>query len=132
MEPPSISLVHEDNRGSIYSISLPDNKELMLLFSKAGVFRGGHSHDCDEAVMVLSGKVRYWKRVIDISFLPAKDADAHHTLHAGEVSFNPAGMIHMGEFLEDTWLIEQKFAEKDSWTQEDYEPYREKVRASWA
>ena len=61
MEEPKLTKVHEDERGAIYSIALPDNRELMLLFSKAGVFRGGHSHDCDEAVMLLSGGMRYWK-----------------------------------------------------------------------
>ena len=36
----------------------------------------------------------------------------------------------MGEFLEDSWVVEYKFADKDAWTQTDYEPMRERVRAS--
>jgi len=120
---PTITLEHSDSRGEIYAINLPDNKEMILLFSKAGVFRGGHSHDCDEIVVLLSGKMRYHKRV--------GEADATQTLEGGDTSFNPAGQVHMGEFLEDSWVVEYKLAiDKDSWTQTDYEPMRRLVRDS--
>ena len=120
---PSIKLEHTDARGEIYSIALPDNKELMLLFSKAGAFRGGHSHDCDEIVVLLSGRMRYHKS--------NKRDEWAFELQPGDASHNPAGQIHMGEFLEDSWVVEWKLAkDKDSWTQTDYEPMREKVRAS--
>jgi len=120
---PHIKLEHSDSRGEIYSISLPKNQELMLLFSKAGVFRGGHSHDCDEIVVLLSGKMRYHKRI--------NDTDVTQEMDGGSASFNPAGEIHMGEFLEDSWVVEYKLApNKDSWTQENYGPYREQVIAN--
>ena len=120
---PKINLEHSDARGEIYSISLPGNKELMLLFSKAGVFRGGHSHDCDEIVVLLSGKMRYHKRT--------DSHDVTYEILAGSATYNPAGQIHMGEFLEDSWVVEWKLAkDKDSWSQQDYGPYRERVRAS--
>ena len=96
----------------------------MLLHSKAGTFRGGHSHDCSEIVVLLSGKMRYHK--MDLGYaLPCVQI-----MSAGEVSYNPAGQVHMGEFLEDSWVVEYKFAEKGKWTQTDYEPMRERVRAS--
>ena len=126
MDEPSITKVHEDERGAIYSISLPDNRELMLLFSKAGVFRGGHSHDCNEVVMLLSGRMKYYKRGINGDGSPG--VEQVMTLMAGDVSRNNAGVVHMGEFLDDSWVIEQKFAEKDAWSQMDYEPYRRLVR----
>ena len=44
-----VNKVHEDKRGQVYSIGLPDNKELILFFSRAGYLRGGHSHDVNEA-----------------------------------------------------------------------------------
>lgn len=119
---PEIQLVHADNRGEIYSISLPDNRELILLHSKPGAFRGGHSHDCKEFVMLLSGRMRYHKR--------AGDMERTFELWGGDGGFNEPDEIHMGEFLEDTWLLEYKFAKKGEWTQEDFQPYREKVRAS--
>ncbi len=115
---PVIKLEHEDSRGEIYSISLPDGHELMLLHSTPGAFRGGHSHDCGEVVTVLSGKLRYHKIGAVLEYGP------------GLSSFNQAGVIHMGEFLEDTWLIEYKLAPKGAWGQTDYEPYREQVRES--
>ena len=128
MEEPSITLEHKDNRGEIYSISLPGNRELMLLFSKAGVFRGGHSHDVNEVVVLLSGKMKYYKRAIQGD--GEVGVEQVMTLMPGDVSRNMAGVIHMGEFLEDSWVIEQKFSEKDAWTQQDFEPYRQMVRES--
>jgi len=119
---PNITKVNEDARGAIYSIELPDNRELMLLFSKAGVFRGGHSHDCDEVVYVQSGSMKYYKL--------ADGWEDGKLLTEGMFSFNAAGVIHMGEFLEDSWVIESKHAEKDAWTQTDWEPYRKMVRES--
>ena len=124
---PSIKLEHADARGEIYSISLPDNRELMLLHSNAGVFRGGHSHDCNELVVLLSGKMRYHKVT---STDPAWVTDKMDLMDAGDVSRNLAGEIHMAAFLEDSWVVEFKFAGKDSWTQTDYEPYRARVRES--
>jgi len=117
---PTIKLEHADSRGEIYSIELPDGQELMLLHSKAGSLRGGHSHSCDEVVVLLSGLMRYHKR-----------GDDTVIMHGGETSYNPADEVHMGEFLENSWVVEYKLGtHKGDWTQEDYEPYRAKVRAS--
>ena len=120
---PSIKLEHADKRGEIYSIVLPDGHELMLLHSLPGAMRGGHSHDCDEIVVVLSGKMRYHKTMAD-------GKEWKSDLTDGESSFNPAGQIHMGTFLKDTWLVEYKLAKKGDYKQENYAPYREQVEAS--
>ena len=120
---PTLKLEHSDRRGEIYSIELPGNREIMLLHSVGGVFRGGHSHTVDEIVVLLSGRMRYHKRYLG--------AETDRILEAGGFSYNQAGEIHMGEFLaEDSWVVEAKFGEKGSWQQTDYEPMREKVRAS--
>lgn len=120
---PTIKLEHQDSRGEIYSIQLPDDQELMLIHSTPGAKRGGHSHDCGEVVTVLSGKMRYHK--------PGVHAwDTTMEFGPGLSSFNQAGVIHMGEFLEDTWLIEYKLAKKEEWSQKNYEPYRKQVRES--
>ena len=116
---PSIKLVHTDNRGEIYSIELPDGQELMLLHSVAGSLRGGHSHSCDEVVLLLSGKMRYHKHINGLSQIK--------TMADGDLSYNPVGQNHMGEFLEDSWVVEYKFAKKGEWTQANYAPYREQV-----
>ena len=124
---PTITKVHEDSRGEMYTINLPGDRELMLLFSKQGSLRGGHSHDVPESVMVLSGRMRYHKL-----FMPDFPA-TFSTLSDGDASGNRAGEIHMGEFLEDTWLIEWKVGTtKAGWKNTNYEPWREKVRANGA
>ena len=120
---PTIKLEHEDSRGEIYSIALPNGHELMLLHSTPGSFRGGHSHDCGEVVVVLSGEMRYYKKW---NIGP----EGTERVGAGGYSVNDPNLIHMGEFLEDTWLIEYKLAPKGGWEQQDYEPYREQVRRS--
>ena len=117
---PTIKLEHSDNRGEIYSIELPDGHELMLIHSRPGALRGGHSHSCDEVVVMLSGMMQYHKG----------DEGQVETVEGGDASYNPAGLNHMGEFVKDSWLIEYKLAKKGEWTQVDYEPMREKVRAS--
>ena len=119
---PQIKLEHQDSRGEIYSIQLPDDRELMLIHSTAGAKRGGHSHDCHEIVSILSGKMLY-RRIMN-------GQDMTMILTELGSSNNMAGEIHMGEFLEDTWLIEYKLAPKDGWTQENYQPFRKQVRES--
>ena len=120
---PILKLEHADSRGEIYSITLPDDKELMLLHSKKGTLRGGHSHDVDEVVVLLTGRMLYYKDGIDGHF---------EMLIGGEASCNPAWLIHMGEFLEDTWLIEQKLAKKGEWKNIDHAEWRERVKANAA
>lgn len=120
---PVLKKVHEDARGQMYAIVLPDGSELMLLHSKKGTLRGGHSHDVPESIMVLSGEMEYHKR-------PNAISPIHETLVSGDCSGNAAGEIHMGEFIEDTWLIEWKITGGKPWMNKDYEPWRELVRAS--
>jgi len=120
---PTIKLEHTDSRGEIYSIALPDGQELMLLHSNAGTLRGGHSHSCNEVVILLSGEMRYYKRF--------GRRDVTPLMQSGDVSHNYAGEVHMGEFLTDSWVVEYKLGtHKGEWTQENYEPYRAKVRGS--
>ena len=120
---PVLKLEHSDARGEIYSIALPDNRELMLLHSKAGALRGGHSHDVDEVVVLLSGKMKYSK-------IPDLKEHVRH-MRQGDVSTNMWGEPHMAEFEEDSWVLEYKFtAPGVAWSNTDYEPWRERVRAS--
>lgn len=121
---PEITLVHEDARGEMYSISLPGDRELMLLHSTKGSLRGGHSHDVPESVMVLTGKMRYHKRF-------SAHGELEELLTDGRCSLNAAGQVHMGELLEDSWLIEWKVCkDRHSWKNANYGPWREKVDAN--
>ena len=120
---PSIKMVSSDARGEIYVVTLPGDRELLLLHSVAGTLRGGHSHDVDEVVTVLSGELVYHK-------LEKGGGEQLSMLRAGETSFNKAGEVHMGEFITDVWLTEWKIAaHKGTWSNKDYAPWREKVLA---
>ena len=122
---PTIRKVHADARGEMYSIAIGD-RELLLLHSVKGSLRGGHSHDVPETVMVLTGEMEYHKR-------PNAVVPLEQTLRDGDCSYNAAGEIHMGEFTEDTWLLEWKLCkDKGSWRNHDFEPWREQVHASAA
>ena len=122
---PAIKLEHADARGEIYSIALPDDKELMLLHSLKGALRGGHSHTCSEVIVLLTGDVAYTKR--------SEDGNKvwYEEIHAGDASYVPAGEYHLGEFLNDSWLLEWKIGvKKGEWKNIDYTPYRERVKAN--
>ena len=122
---PTIKLEHSDARGEIYSITLPNDQELILLHSKAGSIRGGHSHDVDEIVVLLTGRMEYTKKADITSW------ESHKPLRAGYASFNPKGEYHVGEFLEDSWLLEWKIGtNKTGWKNLDYAPWRERVKAN--
>src|SRR3990167_8447603 len=93
---PTIQQVSADERGEIYVVNLPDDRELLLLHSVAGSQRGGHSHNVDEVVVLLSGKMAYHKLVASKTSM--------EVMQAGDTSFNQAGLIHLGVFLEDSWV----------------------------
>ena len=119
---PALTLEHQDSRGDIYRVLLPGDRELMLFFCKAGYLRGGHHHDCDEMVMLLSGKMRYHKWV--------DGAEELTDLEEGQVSYTPAGVAHLGEFLTDCWLIDWKLGgvQAGGFQTVDFEPFRKLVR----
>ena len=121
-----IRLEHSDSRGEIYRIPIPPDQELMLFFCKAGYLRGGHSHDCSEMVILLSGKMRYHKMV--------DGQEAVTELKPGDTSFNAPGQPHMGYFHEDSWLVEWKLGgvPASGFKTTDFEPFRKLVRERMA
>ncbi len=101
----------------------------MIFYCKAGHCRGGHFHDCDEMIVLLSGKMRYHK------WIDGKEEITY--LAEGETSYNPAGVPHMGEFLEDSWIIDWKVGDLaksqiGGFITTNFEPFREQVRRSIA
>ena len=121
-----LNQIQVDARGEIHQVLLPGNRELMLFFCKAGYLRGGHSHDCSEMVILLSGKMRYHKWI---------DGAAEITeLEEGQVSYNPAGIPHMGEFLADSWVLDWKLGDVQAggFVTQDFEPFRKLVRERMA
>jgi len=123
---PTIEQVSSDARGEIYVIHLPEDRELVLIHSKEGSLRGGHAHDVDEVVVLLSGAMRYHRKTISGPTLTDR-------LHPGDASFNPAQLFHMAEFLEDSWLMESKLTTpKGAWRNIDYNPWRAQVAVNAA
>ena len=127
---PIIKLEHSDARGEIFSITLPGDKELILLHSTKGSLRGGHSHDVDELVALLSGKMLYHK--LKRGEYPGQEEVWAEEMFPGQASFNPADVVHMGEFTEDSWVIEQKLAKKGEWENTNYAPWRKRVEGNAA
>ena len=124
---PTIKLEHADSRGEIYSISMPGDKELMLLHSKEGALRGGHAHDVDEIVVLLTGRCKYRKHT------EVKNREWQVEMMQGDSMFHEAGQYHLAEFLEDSWLLEWKLnTGKGLWRNIDDPEYRAKVNANAA
>lgn len=133
METPVFKLEHSDARGEIFSITLPGEQELMLLHSKKGSLRGGHSHDVDEIVVVLTGAMQYSKKTNKTRRPGVIGGYWEEHLRGGDSSRNGVGVYHLAEFLEDSWVLEWKInTHKGGWQNIDDEEWREKVKANAA
>jgi quercetin dioxygenase-like cupin family protein len=116
--------IRADSRGASYRVLLPDNSEMVLIFTKKGAMRGGHSHDKPETSMVLSGRMKYWKKLAD-----GREIEFEHG--PGETLHNEPGEVHMALALEEGWLMDWKIGAKvGECTTTNYEPYRARIRAS--
>ncbi len=116
--------IFEDSRGASYRVLLPDNTEMILIFTKKGAMRGGHSHDRPETSMVLSGRMKYWKKSLD-----GKEEEFEHG--PGETLHNEAGEVHMALAMEDGWMMDWKIGTKvGECVTTNYAPYRARVHAS--
>ena len=96
---PKLSFIAEDERGASWGLTFPDGSEAIIIFSKKGAFRGGHSHNVDEISLLLSGKAHYWKRTGD-------GQESEFDELPGEALFNKAGHPHLARFDEDSWLFD--------------------------
>lgn len=121
---PTLTKVHEDERGTIYAITLGDpDQELLLIHSKAGSLRGGHAHNCNEITTLLLGRMTYHK--VDSDGKPET-----LELLAGQHNVNVAGMPHMAEFREDSWIIDWRLGTPTSKiVTTNYKPLRDRVEA---
>jgi len=113
--------VSKDYRGESWRLVFPDNREALLIFTKKGFLRGGHSHSKPEVSLILTGKVKTWK-IINGEEVVAEKA-------TGEFMSNQADEPHLTLALEDCWLIDWKIdAHIGEWVTTNYEPYRVRVR----
>jgi hypothetical protein len=114
--------VAKDYRGESWRIVFPDNRELMLINTRQGFFRGGHSHSKPEISLLLTGRVKTWKIINGVEVIAEKSA--------GEFMINQAGEPHLTLALEDYWLIDWKLDTKIGESKTiNYQPYRAKVDA---
>ena len=131
MENPTVKLIAEDERGASWQILLPDNRELVLIYTRKGFWRGGHHHTKPEISLVLSGKLRTRKIIKDIdSDYNVYEREIEIERSAGETISNKAGEPHVTMALEDYYLIDWKIGAKiGEWQTIDYDPYRVIVRS---
>jgi len=123
--------VAKDYRGESWRIVFPDNREALLIFTKAGFLRGGHSHSKPEISLILTGKVRSWKmeEIVTSQGRPMGFKEVVTEKSVGEFMMNQAGEPHVTLALEDCWLIDWKIdAHIGEWVTTNYEPYRVRVR----
>ena len=116
--------VAKDYRGESWRVLFPDNREVLLIFTKAGFLRGGHSHSKREISLLLTGRVRTWK------IMKNTTVEVIAEKSAGEFMINEAGDPHLTLALEDYWLLDWKIETHigESKTT-NYPPYRAKVHA---
>lgn len=117
---PKIELIQEDYRGASYQLLFPDNREAVLIFTKAGFYRGGHSHSKPEISLILSGRLKNWKRTGDLELTTEKGE--------GEFMMNSPGEPHVTLAITDYWLLDWKLGAKiGESVSENYPPYRKFV-----
>jgi hypothetical protein len=120
---PTIRLIAEDKRGAAWSLKLPNGREAVLIYTKKGYYRGGHSHTVPEVSMLLTGSIHYKKR-FNSDDGHVQEAEFNET--AGETLYNDAGEPHLAHFLEDSWLLDWKLSDGPVVTS-NYPPYRKFV-----
>ncbi len=120
-ETPHLEPIAQDRRGANWSLLLPNGGELILIYTRKGMYRGGHSHDKPETNLMLSGRIKYWKMHPD-------GRETEFELGPGETSHNEPGEAHLALALEDYWLVEWKIGVKAGESRTiSYPPYRKKV-----
>lgn len=102
---PRVKKIAEDFRGSSWSVLLPDSTEGVLIYTRKGMYRGGHSHSKAEVSLLLSGRMKYSKT------LDGKE-DIQFIQEAGQILYNGADQPHLAFALEEGWLFDYKLKAK--------------------
>jgi hypothetical protein len=123
---PVLSKMSEDARGASYSIMLPNGQELLLIYTRNGFWRGGHSHNVEEVSVLLSGRATTMKRLRGRG--QTETQEVHST---GAIIRNGPGEVHVTLALEDYWLVDIRPGAKASRIKSrNYRPYRRLVTES--
>lgn len=100
---PELRPIGSDSRGASWSLYFPDlDAEMVIIYSKANTYRGGHSHiNKRETSMLLSGSVSYVKKLTDGQIIEFDEKP-------GDVLKNDIGEVHRAYFTEPSFLIDWK------------------------
>ena len=93
----------------------PDGTEGVFIFTKAGSYRGGHSHDKPETSLLMSGKMLYKKR-------DNHGKETEFIQSPGDVLHNGAGEVHLAYALSDGWIFDWKIGVKAGETKTTNDP----------
>jgi mannose-6-phosphate isomerase-like protein (cupin superfamily) len=127
----NVSSSHEDARGAYTRVvfaAAAGAPYANVVYSRAGAFRSGDVHKCDQVNLVVSGGATLWT-------LEAGGRKRSRLVRAGELVVTPAGVPHLFRFTADSVLTEHwvhgdgSLCAYEAWF---YKPFRDKVDASVA
>ncbi len=94
----SPDFTYEDQRGTLVQLVREGYKQVNVVTSKAGCYRGGHYHQLNwETFYVFSGKLALAAR--------KRNETERHQFSTGDMFSIPPGVTHNFQFIEDTILI---------------------------
>ena len=114
-----IKLINSDARGTIYELQAQEKLHINFATIRKGYARGGHSHQHQEGLFVITGKIECHKGTID--------KERVVTVDAGSTIFTMPMEPHYILALEDSVFVELR-PDAASYFFEDYEPFRSIVR----
>lgn len=90
--------IFEDDRGCLIQLVRKGFNQINVIKSKAGVIRGGHSHNLnEEAFYIINGKLK-----LD---LKKENQEESYQFNSGDMFKIKKNVSHSFEFLEDTLLV---------------------------
>lgn len=89
-----MKLEQADKRGFVFSFKCKD-REYLLIYTKAGVIRGGHSHEKEQYNVLLNGSI-LWNGNLNIAGL------------GNSIIFTESNKYHIMESATDSLVIEWK------------------------
>lgn len=115
-----VTKIHEDERGSLYTIRFKD-KEFLLIETKQGYSRGGDYHQSKQHFTLLKGKIQL-KYKVKYNIYDPNDigCDMNKILEEGNSISIDAEMPHMFTALTDCLVVEWLEGEREKTYFEEY------------
>lgn len=111
----------QDERGTLTQLIHDGYKQVNVITSKKGVFRGGHYHkDNSEAFYIVEGNIKLEAHIINSDIIET------YFFQTGDFFVIPPFVLHSFEFCQDTILVsmyskgvEKNDGSKDIYTMEE-------------